>query len=188
MKHGMAGTRIYECWQDMKKRCYNPNDKRYPDYGARGISVYYDWLGEYGAENFINWAMANGYRDDLTLDRIDVNGDYRPDNCRWATLKEQANNKRNNHLITYNGKTQIIVQWAEELNINENTLRNRVARGKMSLDEIFTSPVSHAHNITFNGMTKTLNQWSKYTGISYSTLHKRIITSHWDIERALTTK
>ena len=187
MKHGMAGTRIYECWKDMKKRCYNPKNKRYPDYGARGISVYHEWLGEHGAENFINWAMANGYRDDLTLDRIDVNSDYEPNNCRWATLKEQANNKRQNHLITYNGKTQTVTQWAEELNVNTRTLFSRIDRGWTD-EQILTTPVTHAHYITFDGMTKTLNQWSKYTGVSYATLHKRIFTLHWDVKTALTTK
>ncbi len=189
MKHGMAGTRLYECWQDMKKRCYNPKNKRYPNYGARGISVYYDWLGEYGAENFINWALANGYRDDLTLDRIDVNGDYEPDNCRWVTRTVQQNNRQYNHLLTYNGKTQTVTQWARELNLNASTLFSRIERG-LSDEQVLTTPkgCGKKRGKTFNGQTKTLKEWAEYTGISYKILSRRVYDLHWDIERALTTK
>jgi hypothetical protein len=79
-KHKMSHTRIYECWQHMKRRCYSPQDKRYNYYGGRGITVCDEWLKDF--KNFADWALSNGYSDELTLDRIDVNGNYEPLNCR----------------------------------------------------------------------------------------------------------
>ena len=95
----------------MKKRCYNTNNKAYRIYGAEGKKVCPEWLEEEnGFMNFYNWAMANGYRDDLTIERVDGTKGYSPDNCKWATPKEQNNNVRTNHLIEYNGKKQTIAQ------------------------------------------------------------------------------
>lgn len=90
--HGMDGTRIYQCWKDMKRRCYNPKTKSFKNYGGRGILVCNDWLHNFQA--FHEWAMANGYRDNLTIDRIDVNGNYEPSNCQWIPLSEQPKNRR----------------------------------------------------------------------------------------------
>ena len=126
--HGLTRTRLYRIWSNMKDRCYRKNNRYYSDYGARGITVCPEWRDSF--EIFRDWAMANGYQDDLTLDRKDNDGPYSPGNCRWATKTQQANNKRNNRLITYNGKTQTLAQWAEEYGISPSCLGLRINRYK----------------------------------------------------------
>lgn len=125
--HGMTGTRIHDEWRAMKRRCYTKSHIEFPRYGGRGITVCDEWLHDFQA--FYDWAMANGYRDDLTLDRKNANGNYEPLNCRWATQKEQQNNRRNNHYITYNGETLTARQFAEKHNMNYSTLITRLNRG-----------------------------------------------------------
>lgn len=126
-RHGLANTKLYKSWQRMKVRCYNKNYSHYKDYGGRGIAVCDEWLHD--VVSFYNWAMDNGYQEGLTLDRINVNGNYEPSNCRWITNDEQQNNRRNNIKITYNGKTQTITQWANELGIKRDLIERRYHRG-----------------------------------------------------------
>ena len=135
--HGKTGTRIHDIWRSIKRRCYTKSHKEYERYGARGIKVCEEWVNSF--QEFYNWAMANGYRDDLTIDRKDTNGNYEPSNCRWVTQKEQQNNRRNNHYITYNGKTQTAKQWAEELNKNYSTIITRLNRG-WSIERTLNTP------------------------------------------------
>lgn len=136
--HGMRYTRLYKEWRGMKNRCFSAKWKDYHNYGGRGITVCEEWKDSF--ETFRDWALANGYQDNLTIDRIDVNGNYEPSNCRWATVKQQANNTRNSHYIEYNGKTQTIKQWADEFGLNYNTLYSRLTTQKWSVEKALTSP------------------------------------------------
>ena len=127
-KHKGRYSRLYIVWCNMKGRCYNPNDKRYNSYGARGIIVCDEWKNDFNA--FQKWAESAGYRPDAkrgecTIDRIDNNKGYCPENCRWVNNQTQANNKSNNIILTYNGKSQTVSQWARELNVDSETLRHR---------------------------------------------------------------
>lgn len=126
-KHGLYGTRIYREWQRIKRRCYYKKDDSYSYYGGRGIAVCDEWKNDFMA--FYNWAMANGYRDVLTIDRINNDWNYEPSNCRFITNKEQQRNKRNNHFIEYKGKKLCLSEWAELFNIDVRKLGNRIRRG-----------------------------------------------------------
>ena len=112
---GIENKRIISILQGIKKRCLNKNCKDYANYGGRGIKIYQEWIDN--PITFYNWAMANGYQDDLTIDRIDVNGNYEPSNCRWANKKQQANNRRNNRFITYKGETHSVSEWLRILGL-----------------------------------------------------------------------
>ena len=118
----------YPSWHSMLDRCENPNVENYPLYGGRGIKVCAEW---HDIQEFEKWAEQTGYEPGLTLDRIDVNGDYCPNNCRWATRKEQANNRRNTLYITFLGETHTLSEWAEMLGVNRSTLSSRYYRGKI---------------------------------------------------------
>lgn len=136
--HNLSTTPLYRVWASIKKRCYNPNESNYARYGGRGIEVCPEWRNDFKA--FYDWAMANGYRDDLSIDRIDVNGNYEPDNCRWATVKEQANNRRNSRLITYNGVTHTMTEWGDLVGIKASVIWKRLQRG-WSVEATLTTPL-----------------------------------------------
>ena len=126
-KHGLSQTRLYKTYTHMKERCYIKNNKDYKNYGAKGIKICEEWLDkENGLNNFYNWSMKNGYRDNLTIDRIDSKGDYTPDNCRWVDRCVQNNNTSRNHLVTYNNETHSLAQWEKILGINQHTLLKRI--------------------------------------------------------------
>lgn len=125
--HGGRKERLYHIWINMKSRCYNSNDKEYKNYGGRGVTICNEWKDDF--RTFREWSKANGYREDLTIDRIDVNGNYTPDNCRWVTMVVQANNSRRNVFLTHNGKTQTVAQWAREMGVNHRMLHKRLKRG-----------------------------------------------------------
>ena len=127
--HGQRKTRLYRIWTNMKNRCFNKNYKNYKRYGAKGITVCDEWSGENDFINFYMWAMSSGYKEYLTIDRIDNNEGYSPDNCRWATYEEQANNKTNNRLFRFNGETQTLSEWSKIYDINQSTLRSRIELG-----------------------------------------------------------
>lgn len=132
-------TRIYSIYKGMKDRCRYKTNDNYERYGGRGIRVCEEWLADY--MNFYNWAINNGYKEGLTLDRIDPNKNYEPDNCRWATYKEQANNTRRNNYITYNNKTHTLTEWSEILGIKRSTLSNRIVTKKWDIEKALTTPL-----------------------------------------------
>lgn len=121
----VSRSRTYKAWINMKTRCLNPNTPFWKNYGGRGISIHQPWIESY--EQFVN--DMGPCPEKLTLDRIDVNGDYKPGNCRWATMRQQARNQRRNRLLSFAGKTQTLVEWATELQLKPNTLEYRILRG-----------------------------------------------------------
>ena len=134
--HKMSGTRIYETWQDMKRRCYNKQNARYDRYGGRGITVCDEWLNNF--QSFYDWAISNGYSDDLTIDRIDNDGNYEPSNCRWSTAKEQCNNRGSNINITIGNATKSLMCWCEIFNVDYKKVYARYKRnGYEGIDRLF---------------------------------------------------
>ena len=140
-------SRLNRIYREIKARCYNTNNPNYKKYGIRGITVCEDWLNPEHAKGthncsvgfitFKKWALENGYADNLTIDRIDPNGNYEPSNCRWVDYKVQNNNRRNNHYITYKGRTQTLMQWSEELGFNYCKIKQRLNRLHWSVEKAF---------------------------------------------------
>ena len=137
-KHGLRNTRLFSIWTNMLTRCSNKNTEAYKHYGARSITVCDEWRNSFNA--FYDWAMSNGYESNLTIDRIDVNGNYSPDNCRWVTVKAQANNRRNNHCVNINGVVRTLTEWCELYGINYRTVQDRLKRG-WSVEKALLTPV-----------------------------------------------
>lgn len=135
--HHQTNTTLYRIYYSMKNRC-----KTNKNYGGRGIKVCDEWENNF--MSFYNWAMANGWKDkktpknysSLTLDRIDVNGDYEPSNCRFVSMKTQQRNKRNNHLIEYGGKFKTITEWCEQFGLNRNTVYGQINHQKLTIKQI----------------------------------------------------
>lgn len=136
--HNKSASRLYRIWLGMKARCNTPTASHYEDYGGRNIKVDSEW-NDY--IKFKDWALKNGYADNLTLDRVDTDGDYRPDNCRWVTQKEQMRNTRHNVWITYNGETKTIAEWAEITGIKYHTLKARVKKHRDNVEQIFATRI-----------------------------------------------
>lgn len=140
--------RLSSIYNNMKNRCYYIKSIQYKNYGGRGIKVCAEWLDkEKGFENFYNWAMQNGYREDLSIDRIDVNSNYEPNNCRWVTRIEQCNNKTTNHIIKYNGEYHTLSEWCKILNLNYKTVIQRINKSKWDIDKAFTYPVKRIKKV-----------------------------------------
>jgi hypothetical protein len=142
--HGMAGTRIYRILAGMKHRCNDMWDKDYPNYGGRGIRICDEWQD---VNNFAQWAFANGYADKLTIDRIDVNGNYEPSNCRFITLKENSSLTRNTHWVEAFGETKTIAEWAkdERCKVTPVTVYNRWRYQGWSPENAITIPASYSN-------------------------------------------
>lgn len=194
-------TRLNYIFSAMKKRCYSPNCKAYKSYGGRGITICDEWRNPEkvsikgtksnnvtkGFVAFKEWALNNGYADNLTIDRIDVNKGYSPENCRWATPKEQQNNLRNNVMITYKGHTKTLAQWCEELNVDYQLAHHRLQRN-WSVEKTFETKANKGLPlITYKGKTQTVKQWSKELDIKYRTVYDRL-SKKWTVEEAFGIK
>ena len=165
-------------------RCYYPTTNGYERYGGRGIIMCDEWINN--PQSFYHWAINNGYKKGLTIDRINVNGNYEPSNCRWITKEVQDNNRRNNRKITYNGEIKTLSQWSRKYNINVVTLSDRLKAG-MPIDEALNKPVIKSGGkllYTLNNETKLLSEWCKIYDINYQTAWKKL-KKGYSIEKAL---
>jgi hypothetical protein len=183
VKHGETGTRLYEIWSHMRRRCLRPSDPAYKNYGGRGIAACKEW-DDYTV--FREWALSHGYADNLTIDRKDNDGNYEPSNCKWSTMKEQSNNRRSNHLLTLGGITKNINQWSESIGIGRTVIKGRINNYGWSAEKTLMKPIKGRHTMTFNGKTQTAKEWSMELGINYQTLLGRLNRHKWTTEKALT--
>lgn len=190
VKHGLSRTRIYNIYRDMKYRCSNPNNCNYCRYGYKGIKVCNVWLNDF--IEFYNWSMINGYKENLTIDRIDNDGNYCPENCRWTDMITQSNNKTDNHYLTIFGETKTLKQWSrnEKCLVGYGTFRTRIRDG-MEPEKALTTPIikiATKHFRELYGENKQLYEWAKddRCKVSYGTLQQRL-NRGWDFEKAITT-
>lgn len=152
--HGKSNSRLYDVWHRMKERCYRKKHKSYADYGGRGIKVCDEWKNDY--TKFEEWALSHGYDESAefmkcTLDRIDVNGDYEPDNCRFVDMKTQCKNRRNNRWIEFNGQIRTMSEWSEITGISQDTLQRRIDVLNWSIERALTTKVREQKNGRKNG-------------------------------------
>lgn len=183
-------TRLYKCWQDMKSRCYNGNNKNYIQYGGRGIIVCEQWEHDY--QKFRAWAVENGYKENLTLDRVNFNGNYEPTNCRWVSIKSQQHNKRNNRFIEFKGEIKTLSEWCEKLNLNKSSISSRINRDGVepliALGLIEGYKAKDTNYFTWDGMEKSYSEWVEITGVKMYNVHNRILNLGWSVEEALELK
>lgn len=166
--------KLWYIYHGMKKRCYNPNCKRYKDYGGRGITVCDEWLK--GFDFFADWAYANGYEEGLTIEREDVDGDYCPENCKWITRKEQAYNKRDSINVTYKGETKDLMVWCNELGLKYDTIHHRITHG-WDVKMAFETPNNE----------KSFAAICRENGVNPTTAYDRIHRLGWDFQKAIST-
>ncbi|GAK09592.1 hypothetical protein [Geomicrobium sp. JCM 19038] len=137
-EHGLFDQNLYKRWQGMKTRCYNSKTSQYKDYGGRGIIICDEWLNDF--KSFYRWAIDNGYKENLQIDRIDNDGNYEPSNCRWVTLKQNSNKRRSSHYVTIDNETKTIADWCLIYKISNNVVRVRISRG-WNEEKAITTPV-----------------------------------------------
>ena len=178
-------NRLYRIWADMKRRCKNSDRPNYKNYGGKGIRVCQEWENSF--DSFREWALNNGYSDDLSIDRIDNDGNYEPSNCRWATAKEQANNKRNNFYIEYKGETRTLAQWCEVFGLERNVVAMRIYRDNIPFEEAIKKGNRVKRLLTYKGKTQSIAEWTKELGFKKNTLDNRLNKLGWTVEKALST-
>lgn len=182
--HGMYRSSMYSSWAAMKTRCTNPNIPQWNDYGGRGISLCAEW---YDFKEFMKWSLSNGWEEGLTIERIDVNKGYCPENCCWISREQQQGNKRNNVWFEVDGEKKTLTELCRENNISPATVRHRLGFG-WSIEDALTRPKKEwPKSLEIEGFGKTMSarKWSKEMGIDATTISERIHHG-WDVEDALT--
>lgn len=181
--HGMAGTPEHYTWANMIQRCTNPNTPMFKYYGGRGITVTSPWLNSFEA---FYADMGPRPSDQHSIERREVNGNYEPGNCYWATPDVQANNKTNNIKHLHNGEELTSPQLSRRYGADEPTVRQRIKRG-LSVDEALNPQRTNGREFLHLGRMLSLDDLVEISGHPYATLYYRLVTSKWTVERALTT-
>ena len=170
--------RLNNIFVHMKQRCYNPSNHAYDRYGGRGIFIHKQWLDD--PDEFCEWALTHGYQDDLSIDRINNDDGYYPENCHWIPLKEQNDNRSTGlGKFLYKGEEKTLLQWCTELNLSYDAMRNRIVNKKMSVEEAFETPLQTEK--------ASFNQLCRDHGMNPITVRSRVEKFGWDLETALNT-
>lgn len=187
--HGFGGKeKLYSIWSNMRNRCNNPRCKDYKYYGGKGVSVCKEW-DDYMV--FRKWSYENGYSPNkkVSIDRIDSNGGYEPSNCRWADRETQANNMSSNHLITINGETKNLTQWAKEFGLPPKHVETRIRQYGWDEVKALSTPINnHRIYVEYDGEKRLLSDLAEEYDIKYMTLYNRLYTQGWDLKKALITR
>ncbi len=185
--HGMTKTPEYNSWRSMVERCHSPAHQAFPNYGGRGIRVCTEWR-----ESFLTFYEAMGPKPsrEHLLERLNNDEGYSSTNCCWATRQEQARNKRNNHLLTHDGETKTLVEWAEKTGLCAGTILSRIRRDGLSVSEALTRSVDRGRRcsnnlLTLNGRTQSITNWANELGVLRATLSARL-KAGWSVQRTLT--
>ena len=186
-KHGLSHTTEYDVWCHIKARCYYTKDKYYKNYGGRGIVICDRWLDK--EDGMINFVKDMGKRPSSkhSIDRLDNNGNYTPENCRWATAEEQANNRTSNTVVNYKGEDISLAEVSRKYNFPYKLLDRRYNKG-WSIEKILSTPIRKIRNnlYTFNGKTQNIMDWARELDTYYQTLLHRL-KHGWSIESTFTT-
>lgn len=182
--HGMSNNRIYHIWNGIKDRCNRPTNHAFKYYGGRGITLCDAWLD---FEAFMSWAFSHGYDTNLTIERIDVNGNYEPENCKWISLPDQAMNTRKTHYITIGEETLPLTMWEKRKGHSKGLINGRLRRGFSEEDAVNLPKLKKQalRYITFKGKKQTVAKWSKELGIPSATIRRRIDVLGWSEDKAL---
>ena len=187
--HGKRNTRLYTVWYDMRRRCLDDKNTAYKHYGGRGIKICDEWLGENGFQHFWDWAYANGYDDtakiaECTLDRIDVNGNYEPSNCRWVDAKTQGRNRTDTTYLTIGDTTRSLGDWSEQYNTSSVLVRARIKRGWDAERALTEPPKKMYAEVEYNGEVHSYSEWARIIGIKKKTMQYRV-EHGWSVEELM---
>lgn len=179
-----SNSRLYCTYKNMNRRCYDTKIPKYKSYGGRGIKVCDEWRNDFN--KFKEWAIDNGYNDTLTIDRIDVDGNYSPDNCRWITKQQQMWNRTDTLYVTYQGKQHCMSYILRELGLLEHmsAIKKRIQKG-FTFEDAIKKSFDRRMMIEYKGVTKSIDEWAKLYGIKKHTLYKRLTKMKLSFDEAI---